>query len=101
VSEQKFIVYGYCGEYSDHTLWPVAVFDSEDDASVYALRCAALREEIAASPDFSDPGSHPHLRTLDPSAPYSFSYDVTYAVWDLPWFRELPDGLAAKGPDRA
>lgn len=59
-----YVVMGSCGEYSDHTEWPVKAFDTEAGAQTFVERCTEegnrVRSASGQGVPWSVPGREPH-----------------------------------------
>lgn len=70
-----YVVIGSCGEYSDHSEWPVCYFTKEEDAKEYVVKCTEIGNKIrAGEPGFYNYAyiqQNPH--PLDPQFRWDYS----------------------------
>ena len=70
-----YVVFGSCGEYSDHTEWPICYLNKEEDAKEYVRLCTEIGNKIRAETKehfpYWTPEANPH--PLDPYFRWDYS----------------------------
>lgn len=97
--DKVYVLYGACGEYSDHIEWMVAVYTTLEQAENHKT---LAQEYINKTPkvNYKNPGYQMELQArrkyiidnpYDPQCPSDYSSDADYHVEEVPYVRHVDE----------